>query len=341
MRTSLTKLSHTLRRNPGYLIIAALALCALYSLIPKPSPTLPDHAINITTPLFSGGWLRRPEIVANGFIAFGDTLLMSTQENDRDYISAVSPSNGQILWKTELYDAARGTRALITHDNTLFTATATLLTAFDARTGYWLWSETLGNGHVGVVPTIEGDSILVYYGDNLLRVPLANHTDVTSTPLGDLLWIAGEVEIHKSAIGMFAVDTATNQLQWRTAADPFIVEELSPPRLLPPDGLLVPTTEGLCRLDLTHGGYQWCVPGTLLEAVGIDPSRSAIFALEEDFDLIRVEPSTGETEPIASFPGGILPSDTYYVYPYHLAVSPGRIFIFFGDTSQLLSLSFR
>jgi outer membrane protein assembly factor BamB len=341
MRASFRKLIIKVRRSPGYLIIAFLVLAAVYQLIPKPPPPVPDHITNTSPSVFSGGWIRTPQAIGEGFATYGDRLFINTWENNREYVAAVSTSTGQAVWRTELYGEQTGVRALLADAHAAYAATATSLTAYDAGTGYQLWSRTLGFGHVGIIPVLRKDSILVYYGENLIQVPLAKEEAITSQPLGDLLWIAEGLEIHTAAEGMVALNSTTRAEVWRTAEHAFIQTELYPPQFAAPHGLIVSTSHGLCRLDLNNGAYNWCVSDLIIEAVWLDSPTGNLFALDESFELLSIDTISGAPQAIAAFPGGILPGETNTRYPYDLLVAGERLVIYFGDTRQLMCLTLR
>jgi outer membrane protein assembly factor BamB len=230
-----------------------------------------------------------------------------------------------------------GVRSIIVAHGALYAVDATELLAYDAETGQQRWVATLGTGHVGVVPQAFGQDVLVYYGDSLIRVPASGGHPISRKALGSLLWVRADIEIHSLGGGMVGIDPRSGQMLWQSREEPFYLSEGQAPADAP-HGLLVPVDGKLCLLDLRSGRYAWCLEDSFPSNAVVVPNTDQAFVLDDRFNLLSIDLSTGRAETAASYPGGMLPSATNTRYEYYLAASTSRLFLYFGDSCQLFSM---
>ena len=341
MLQTLRSLPSRLRRNPGYVVLFLLAAGALYELVLKPEAGPTSHHRFVAS---DGSavieWEQSRPFTGYALPTADDrALYVYDVGRSSSQLTALDPSNGQTVWTV----GRSGIRRILTNAISVFVATATSVTAYDPTNGYEQWSTAIGAGHVKVVPALSEPTLLIFYGGSVVELLTSNGLKLQDQARGDLLWVAGKVEIHEGPQGMFARDHMTGELLWRSYLTPFDVYETSPPVDVPPTGLLIHhQMEDLCMLDLQSGNVNWCTSGPFLSNAVIDLTRSRAYVLDSGFDLVALDISTGAAEIISSFPidsPGTGP--TNMLYEYWLATSGDRLFLYLGDSWQLLALSIR
>jgi hypothetical protein len=340
MKARFTSVVSTIRRSPGYLIIAGILACALLRAIPRRQPSIPDHTYQPGSVAFTELWeVRTPMFYLPSPVVDDRAIYVPRHSDPADVLVAIDADTGQDVWVQDQESASkhRALRSIIAADGFLYAISAKELVAYDARTGNELWATELHADYAEIIPAVLGDEIIVYYGDELIRIPRATGEPVQNRPLGSLLWLLPHLEIRTSPSGMIGITPGLAHALWLSPDAAFDLRDGQPPIPASPHGLLVPSRRALCVLKLDTGRYSWCLERPFISnaAVGGTPERA--FVLDDEFSLLSIDLASGEYEVAASYPGGILPADTNSRYPYFVVASSSRLFVYFGDSLQMFS----
>jgi outer membrane protein assembly factor BamB len=283
-------------------------------------------------------WQRLVAPIATGF---------PSADNERVYLSTAEPQqllalgalSGDESWGLDLRLGYTGIRQIIADGTSVYALNATRLTAYEASTGRQEWSTRLGDGHVRAILEDAGDALLAYYGGDLIRVSKLSGAVVDRRLIGRLLWVTPVADVHEVDGGMIGIDPASGVVLWRTSSVPFMVSEDRKPQSAGSARLLVYVeTERLCMLDVQTGLYAWCAERPFVSNAVVDPSQERVYVLDEDYTLLSLDIASGDSEIIASFPFSELVRDSAS-YHYALSASADRLFLYFGDTTQLFALA--
>lgn len=340
MKARFTSVASVIRLSPGYLIIAGSLACALLKAIPRHQPSIPDHTYQPGSVAFTELWeVRTPMFYLPRPVADDRAIYVPRHGDPADVLAAIDADTGRDVWVQDQESASnhRALWSIIAADGFLYAISASELVAYDARTGKELWATELHAEYAEIIPAVLGDEIIVYYGDALIRIPRATGDPAQSRPLGSLLWLLPDLEIRTSPSGMIGIAPESAHALWLSPDAAFDLRDGQPPIPAGPQRLLVPSRGALCVLKLDTGRYSWCLERSFISNAAVGGTLERAFVLDDEFSLLSIDLATGEYEVAASYPGGILPAGTNSRYPYFVAASSSRLFVYFGDTLQMFS----
>jgi outer membrane protein assembly factor BamB len=342
MRTTLLSLSQKLRRNPGYLVLLALVLAAVYGIL-HPGDWNPKHRRGLVSLSSSvqlewqtpAGWLAAPPAA--------DSKAVCLFHGGSDSLVAKDLRSGAELWSFTSGMVAGhtyGTRSVLTDGDTVYALTATTASAFSTTTGAELWATELGYGHVRVVPQLTPTSLRVYYGDTVIDLDRDTGQIARREESSILLWRTQGIDLVQQSPKLQAFNTAAATEVWRSYLPRVLILEDMPPLDLPGAILAPIETRELCRLSLASGRLEWCTQTQPTSNAAVVQSLARAYLIDDARQLLEVDLRTGDTTPLAAFPvvEGKAPDPTRYAFHDYVAVSSGTLIVYLGDTYQLLAL---
>jgi len=329
-----------LRRNPGYLVIAALVAGAIaWPLLTSergPSYSRTFLPVDESTALV---WQRTiPWVLANPAL---DAKCVYYYDSAKDALVALNVADGGLLWETSGRPAIYGIRGIATDGQRVYVINATHVAAYSPTTGDLIWSRELGHGHVRVQLAIDHPTMLrVYYGETIFELSRETGEIEKKAPLDETLWIAGDVTVRTEPPGLAATTSTALTPLWRSYVVPFGVAEHLPPLHLFPHLLVqIFRPKTICALDLRDGQYQWCTPLAYSSNMIQGPSGMDAYVLNDEWNLISLAVATGDSRAIASFPAPETAElDPQRGYTYGLRMYADAVLVYLGDTSQLFLL---
>jgi outer membrane protein assembly factor BamB len=137
------------------------------------------------------------------YIADWNSNMLYVVETGSEKLLAIDSLTGASIWEIPLNVPTKsgelneyGVRYLLAVDRTVFSVTSTSVNAYRASTGELLWSTKIGDGHVAIRAQYDGSLIRVYYGEELIEISKKTGEILTRQPMGDIVWIQNNVEIH-------------------------------------------------------------------------------------------------------------------------------------------------
>ena len=329
-----------LRRNPGYLVIAALVAGAIaWPLLTSergPSYSRTFVPVDQTTALV---WQRTiPWVLASPAL---DAKRVYYYDSTKDTLVALNAADGGLLWEESGSPAIYGVSGIAADGERVYIVNATHVAAYSAPNGDLIWSRELGSGHVRVQLGIDDPALLrVYYGDAVFELSRETGEMEKKVPLDDLLWIAGDVTVRSEPPGLAATSSTALTPLWRSYVAPFDVAENLPPLDLFPHLLVyIHRPTSICALDLRDGHYQWCTPLSYSSNMVLGPSGAEAYVLDGEHNIISLAIATGDSRTIASFPAPETAElDPHRGFTYGLGMYADALLVYIGDTSQLFSL---
>ncbi len=273
--------------------------------------------------------------------ASGALYVYSTE----DHLMALKGSTGHRLWDRKLPVEEAGVRQLVNDGRSVFTVTATKAYAYDASTGSWLWSRTLGDGHVGIYAQMDNSILRVYYGTRIIELSPKTGEVLRDQENGNIEWVEGNVQIQQAAPDpasrMVGIDRSTGGQLWSNHG-PFFVKLESFPIQSAGGMLYVLSPEsGICAVDLASGLYAWCRGGEYISNMAISPDRKTGYALDSMFALQAIDLESGKLVGEVQFVPSELPTDLQSLgFDYSVSATKDAIMVSFGDSDQTFGFRF-
>ncbi len=338
-------------------IAAGLISAALRGeLGPPPPPTpIPSRTIIAATLPFKEHWRKGGLRLYHGiapsgeYVGFIDYRIKGRFGWQRQYwLSVLRAANGERVWEADLPPPI-SLASLATDGKRLFVAVHWHIRAYDLATGKLLWrTPGSSSGYYYFQP--QGEDVLVYSkegvsinqeeqllyrydartGDlkEIMRMVVSpDRWLVMRTPYADY-WTDGE--------RIWAQDQASSQLLWereirrRIEYPPILTDE----SMIYADGL--PAT--LYAVDAISGVVLWTYHGPLVSNFVL--SQRVLYGIRQDGALVGINPRTGkEVGLIRFYPSETQPgSMKYWVAAYWVAAYGNQVFVYFGDSQELIAL---
>jgi outer membrane protein assembly factor BamB len=235
----------------------------------------------------------------------------------------------------------KGARSIEVDENNVYILTVTHITAFDKKTGSKIWSKKIGVGHVETILRILGQSIWVYYGDEIFLIDPSTGSITNKLERKNILWQNEQVKIlEKNSSAIAGYDIASKLVLWENRDVPFRLDRYFFPILINKSEIIIRTPRlGICLLNILDGVYLWCRNEFYLSNVGIDDSRNLAYAIRDDYALVAIDIKTGKIIDEVFFEPSELPQELQpYLFDYFVAVDSSKVIIYFGDSNQIFVL---
>jgi outer membrane protein assembly factor BamB len=295
------------------------------------------HSLGASTQEVDVLWLKQE--VFTQTTGYGE--IMYAMPISRDSLKAINISDGTTLWNTALpLERGGGARGLLANPNAVFVTTSIFADAYDPNTGELIWSTSLGDGHVSVVPQLDTKLLRVYYGNRLIDLETETGKIIASTDKDDVVWISENTILQISPSGQLtAINQQTGNSIWSNKKS-FYIDESQEPINIGNEKLIVGLIKGICVLDLRTGEYSWCHPEIDISNVATNNQSQLGFAVRNDLMLLTIDLETGnvlgETRFLSSEPvdeqKGSVSSITY---------SNGVVVVSFSDSGQTFALGIK
>ncbi len=316
---------------------------------PPPTPMAPRRIIASTLPLHEN-W-RRDNVV----LPYYDERLVASKEyicyvtyairgwKREDRLQVLRGRNGEIHWEVPNFPYIN---SLATDGKRLFAAVEWHIRAYDLATGRLLW-RTPGSlpGHTGYWLQPEEEDIVVYFKSGLSvdreeqfiqRYDAQNGTLKTTerieVPSGVRLMIRTPlVDYWTDGERIWAQNRISGQILWEREIERRIEHRpiLTDSSLIYASGIYA----HLYAVDAASGTLQWVYPGFVVSNFVL--SGGILYAVRQDGALVGIDPRTGQEIGFVQF----LPAKTNRrSTAYWVAASDGWVFVYFGDSQELIAL---
>jgi len=329
----------TFRRSIVVFISAALASISCVNSTPAPYPSFSRTFEAIGSSL-SPTWHRQD---IGAIFAADEAGTLYGLQDFGETLAAYSVWTGDQLWSISVPHDYRGIRSIVASEQAVVTATTVSLAAYKPADGSWLWATPLGTGHVSIVLQLEGDTVRVYYGDDLIEVAIESGKILNRYTRPDLIWLVDNIQIDRvsAAKGMIGTDLRTGRELWTTQELAFYRNEGQPAPLVDKSLLIVPAGDAsVCAFDIQNGLYRWCRPEAYVSNVVLSPSGQSISAIRGDFALVGLSLEGGDPVIDVSFlPAELPPSMQHSLYGYTIISVQGQLVVQFGDSGDVFAFT--
>ena len=257
------------------------------------------------------------------------------------YLTALSPSSGEIIWQTAYHDPDYGVHLgsayLNTETKRLFLMYSFRVSGFDIETGKQLWvSEDLG-GHTGYTFAYKQENMLVVDSSERERITIDPSTGQVlsrqKTGQPRMIILRDGITLVNNP-GFMAIDRS-NQTIWTWHQAGLDVEFW--PSFVDDDELIAEfggPVYYLARINYHTGQAVWESVFYIMSNYALLENR--VFALIEDGSLVALDLESGQVVGLMQFDKRIRTGD-FATAPFLVAASDPYLFTYFGDTQELVA----
>lgn len=314
-----------------------------------PTPVIASRTVvGSTLPLREQWRWNEGLFVGDGdIVAAGDFVCIAAQYYDgwlpRDRVYILNARDGKTLWKVEKW---RTIFSMATNGQQLFIIADWRIWAYDLVTGELLWYTPQRLEGYPEFQAVHTEFIVVYIGKDSLnrtehilqqynsRDGLLTELFRLETPEQRLLARTSSMDYWTGGKSFWAEDRELGQVHWQVNLEralryrPVVVGST----VIYADGFY----PRLYALDSATGVLQWMYSGPLVSNFAL--SGDVIYAFQQDGKLVEIALRTGKAQGYVQFSPEKTEEGSPRSFVYWVAASDGRVFMYFGDSRELIAL---
>jgi outer membrane protein assembly factor BamB len=335
---SVSRLVSTIRRSPGYLILAALAASAAYAVL-NPADWEPDVVRSFVpaNPHVSALWQDSGTL--EYFPPAASTELLYVHDARDGLLIAFDILTGARVWSQPSWNSC-GISSLRLSGKILVAACRETIAAYDADSGANLWITRYNFGDRIPVIQIAPPRIRVFAG-SVVEFDHDTGRVISEERRSATLWRHASVNILDNPPSVLLVDAASSRLLWSSFLPAFSTWPGRPP-IDTSEGLLVARPDGkACRLNLASPQYLWCTSTEAVSNLAFREDARTVFVIDAAFNLLSIDYDTGAEALQGTFPStqdGQSLANRDFIEPALIAATPRHLAVYLRDSEQLFML---
>jgi hypothetical protein len=274
----------------------------------------------------------------------GHTLVTPVMPTDGTRVIAIDVRDGQTLWSLHVLipdwppTPPLGVDTLYADSKRVYIAVPTKIFGTQLSNGSLVWETNVLPGHTGyyVYPEIHDNNLQVYSNEVKLYSIQADTGQIMSVqkyPDGFLFEVSG-ASYSTTAIDLSCTDASSGQQRWKIATSGDVRRW---PVFFQPDRMIFEagwgTASTLAAVNTTSGHILWQTPKDI--ASNFVVQGNAVYTIDINGVLTSRNAVDGHEVGQMKFSGA--PPDVDHATQYWVAASDSMLFVYFGDSQELIA----
>ncbi len=338
----------------GYLISSVACLPEIDRDLTIHPPLISPRTVTDVNLPFHEQWRRSNLLLfnteADRLYVYGDQLIFVSYEDDgmTKRLEVLNAKTGILLWKTEPLPFSAN--SLAADEQRLYLALSAKIIVYDLLTGEILWEDALLGGRTTYWVYPMGNTLLVYSEEDVslegeeeqvirkydsqsgllggidrINIQQKNSSLLLKTLIFDY-WTDGEA--------LWAINNEVNQEQWKIEIDnrveytPLLVDS----KFIFASGIF----SDVIAIDNTSGRQVWKYRDKIVS--DLTAKHGTIYVVRTDAAIVGIDSETGEEAGYIGIEPRVTETSTRS-HSYLIAVSEDMLFVYYGDSQELIAFS--
>jgi outer membrane protein assembly factor BamB len=275
----------------------------------------------------------------------GHTLVVPSMPTDVTRVVAMDVRNGQVLWSLRVFipdwpTPSIGVDTLYADSEMVYIAVPFKIFGNRLNDGAPVWNTDELPGHTGyfIYPEVQDNTLQTYSNEVKLYSIEADTGQIKSVqkyPDGFLFEVSG-VNYSTSLQGLVCTDARTGQERWKVTTSGNVYRW---PVFYQPDLMIFEagwgTISTLAAVNTTSGQMLWQTSRDIASNFVIQ--GSAVYSIDINGTLVARDAADGHEVGQIQFSG--TPLDVDHAMQYWVAASDSMLFVYFGDSQELIAFA--